>query len=114
MEPRIKTELWVQAFLRRCAVAGLFGAVLKRGHSDAGSVIVVVNHLDGTHSLLTPAPGPAYDDAGERRFENLSPRAMTWEDVRTKLAKATSFDSDLWVIEIEDRKGLGSITPINS
>jgi hypothetical protein len=111
---RLKTELWVQAFLRRCSVQGHFYAVLQRGNAEAGSLIIVVNHLDGTHSLLTPAPGPTYDDGGERRFENLSPHPLSWEDVKLKLDKAKSFDSDLWIVEVEDRNGLAGITLVKS
>lgn len=114
MSSRVKTELWVQAFLRRCDVQGQFGAVLQRGNAEAGSLIIVVNHLDGTHTLLTPPPGPAYDDQGERRFENLSSKPLHWDDVQSKLNKAKSFDSDVWIIEVEDRKGLAGITPIKA
>jgi hypothetical protein len=114
MSARIKTELWVQAFLRRCNVQGLFGAVLQRGNAEAGSLIIVVNHLNGTHTLLTPPPGPAYDENGERRFENLTPQTLQWPEVQGKLDKAKSFDSDLWIIEVEDREGLAGISPIKS
>lgn len=114
MSARIKTELWVQAFLRRCNAQGLFGAVLQRGNAEAGSLIVVINHLDGTHTLLTPPPGPAYDEDGERRFEKLSPEPLQWSDVQNKLNKARSFDSDLWIIEVEDRHGLAGLEPIKS
>jgi hypothetical protein len=114
MSARIKTELWVQAFLRRCQVQGLFGAVLQRGNAEAGSLIIVVNHLDGTHTLLTPPPGPVYDENGERRFENLSSQPLPWPEVQSKLSRAKSFDSDLWIIEVEDRDGLAGIVPIKS
>lgn len=112
MTPRLKTELWVQAFLRRCSVEGKNGAVLQRGHSDAGALLVVVNHLDGGHSLLGPAPGPAYDDEGNRRFAQLTDVQLAWPDVAAKIARARSFDEDLWVIEVEDRNGLAGLIPV--
>jgi hypothetical protein len=114
MSVRLKTELWVQAFLRRCNVQGLFGAVLQRGNAEAGSLIIVVNHLNGTHTLLMPPPGPAYDEDGNRRFEIATPELLQWPDVQNKLDKAKSFDSDLWIIEVEDRDGLAGITPTKS
>lgn len=114
MSTRLKTELWVQAFLRRCNVQGLFGAVLKRGNAEAGSLIVVINHLNGTHTLLMPPPGPAYDEDGERRFEISTPQSLQWDDVQKRLDKVKSFDSDLWIIEVEDREGLAGLCPIKS
>jgi hypothetical protein len=111
---RVKTELWVQAFLRSCDVAGMFGAVLHRGNAEAGSLLVVINHLNATHTLLGTPPGPAYDDNGERRFENLTPIPLPWRDVQTKITRIKSFDSDLWVIEVEDRNGLAGIVPEKS
>jgi hypothetical protein len=108
---RLKTELWVQAFLRRCQSDGQFGAVLQRGHADAGALMVVINHLDGTHSLLGPPPGPAYDDDGTRRFENLTPAALPWLQINDKIQRARSFDEDLWVIEVEDKSGFAGLLP---
>jgi hypothetical protein len=111
MSPRLKTELWVQAFLRRCQGEGKFGAVLHRGHADAGALMVVINHLDGTHSLLGPPPGPAYDSEGIRLFEKRTTAPMAWPDINEKIQRARSFDHDLWVIEVEDKSGfVGLIT----
>jgi hypothetical protein len=109
MTARLKTELWVQAFLRRCQSDGKFGAVLHRGHADAGALMVVINHLDGTCSLLGPPPGPAYDDDGQRVFENRTETPLPWADVNAKIQRARSFDEDLWVIEIEDKSGFAGL-----
>ncbi len=112
MSARLKTELWVQAFLRRCSINSQFGAVLHRGNAEAGALMVVINHLDGTHTLLAPPPGPAYDEVGERRFEKRTPQALPWPDILDKINRAKSFDEDLWVIEVEDRSGLAGIVPV--
>ena len=45
---RLKTALWIAAYLRRCQVEGIFGAVIRRGAEDAGAIFVRVNRLDGT------------------------------------------------------------------
>jgi hypothetical protein len=111
MTARLKTELWVQAFLRRCSVEGKFGAVLHVGNADAGALMIVVNHLNNTHSLLGPPPGPAYDESGERRFELRTPNPLPWFDMREKIERARRFDEDLWVVEIEDRDGFAGIQP---
>ena len=101
----------MQAFLRRCQVEGKFGAVLHVGHADAGALLVVVNHLDGSHSLLGPPPGPAYDEAGNRVFENRTPSPLPWVEISEKIQRARSFDADLWVVEIEDRTGFAGLLP---
>jgi hypothetical protein len=108
---RLKSDLWVQAFLRRTSVEGKFGAVLHAGHADAGAVTVVINHLNSTHTLLGPAPGPAYDDVGERRFIKLTEIPLLWPDVRERIEKLRRFDEDMWVVEVEDREGLAGLLP---
>jgi hypothetical protein len=108
MLPRLKTALWVDAFLRQSLVAGRYGAVIHKGHEEAGALMVVVNHLDGTHTLLGPPPGPAYDDAGARRFEKRG-EGLDWPSVNDLIQKVRLRDRDLWVIEVEDRTGLASL-----
>jgi hypothetical protein len=112
MTARLKTELWVQAFLRRCSTEGKFGAVLHSGNPEAGALMIVVNHLNNMHTLLGPPPGPAYDDNGERRFELRTPQPLPWMDIREKIERARKVDDDLWVIEVEDRDGLAGILPV--
>ncbi len=114
MSARLKTEFWVQAFLRRCSVDGYFGAVLHKGSAEAGSLLVVINHLDGSHTLLGTPPGPAYDEEGQRRFENLTVQRVSWPDIQQRISRAKSIDPDVWVIEVEDRHGLAGISPENS
>jgi hypothetical protein len=109
--PRLKTAIWVDAFLRRCMGEGKFGAVLHKGHEDAGALIVVVNHLDGTHTVLVPPPGPAYDDQGERRFEKRPGEALDWPATSWFIQRARKNDGDLWVVEVEDRTGLAGLQP---
>jgi hypothetical protein len=111
MTARLASDIWVHALLRRAAVQGLFGAVLHKGHEKAGSVMVVVNHLDGTCSLLVPPPGPAYDAEGERRFMRHTATAQSWPDVREVIERARHNDSDIWVVEVEDRHGLAGLVP---
>jgi len=37
---RLKSAIWVAAYLRRCQTAGVFGAVRRRGAEKAGAVFV--------------------------------------------------------------------------
>ena len=109
--PRLKSGLWVEAFLRRCFVEGINGAIIHKGDVDAGSVFVVLNRLDGRHDLLGPAAGAAYDDNGERRFARMLSGAM-WLDVSAVFAKRRSRDPDLWLLEVELREGLAGLQQV--
>ena len=48
---RLKSEIWVKAYLRRCAVAGIDAVLLRRGDVDAGAIYIKVSRLDGTADL---------------------------------------------------------------
>jgi hypothetical protein len=108
---RLKSALWVQAFLRTNEIQGRFGAVLRKGAEEAGAVWVVINHLDGTSTLLEPAPGPAYDDAGNRRFIDSFGAPQDWAKLRERTERAERIDADIWIIEAEDRNGLAGLSP---
>lgn len=108
---RLKSEIWVSAFLRRWQVQGYFGAVIRKGAAEAGAVYVIVNHLDGTFHLFGPAPGPAYDDDGERRWYEELAFPASQEAIDRLLAKRAKADPDIWIVEIEDRKGTAGLSP---
>jgi len=60
---RLKTALWVAAYLRRCEIEGVFGVLRRRGAEEAGAVFVRINRLDGTSDLFGPAPQSAFEAA---------------------------------------------------
>lgn len=104
---RLKSSIWVSAYLRRCQTEGVFGAVSRRGAEDAGAVFVKVVLPDRTAMLYAPAPQTAYDDARpfERVFAPVSPQPQPEADIDQRLAKEIRFDPDIWIIETEDRSG---------
>jgi hypothetical protein len=73
---RLKSSIWVAAYLRRCQTEGIFGAVRKRGAEEAGAVFVKVATLDGNAVLYAPAPQTVYDESRpvERLFTATSPQ----------------------------------------
>lgn len=103
---RVTSNLWVAAFLRRCHHEGAYAVVRRRGAAEAGAVFVVLDRLDGTCTLYSPAPQSAFEGpVDDRRFSAV---ALTSEDaaaVDARLAREIAFDSDLWVVEVEDRAG---------
>jgi hypothetical protein len=107
--PRLKSEIWIGAFIRRLAAAGQYSAVLARGNAEAGAIYVVVNHLDGNHDILAPPPGPSVDEEGERRFEKANASPLNWPDAKDWLDRRRKSDSDIWIVEAEDRTGLAGL-----
>lgn len=101
---RIKSELWVKAYIRRCAAAGKWAVVARHGDPDAGTVFVRVDLLNGHARLFGPAPGAVYNEAGERQWAEILPDA-TAGDVQTYIDRRVAGDPDIWVVDLEDRDG---------
>ncbi len=104
--PRLRSDFFVSAHLRRLDVANIPAVLRRRGAAEAGSIFVKVDRLDGSADLYGPAPQALFDDenSGDRRFSPLL-QGSTPLDVEERLAKEVRFDSDLWIIEIDDRAG---------
>ena len=104
---RLKSNIWVAAYLRRCQTEGIFGAVRRRGAEEAGAVFVKVALLDGNAVLYAPAPQTVYDDSRpiERIFTSTSPLPVPEASVEERLVKEVRFDPDVWIVETEDRAG---------
>jgi hypothetical protein len=105
---RLKTALWVAAYLRRCQVEGAFAVVRRRGAEEAGAIFVRVCRLDGTSDLFGPAPQSAFDAGGaaDRAFSvSLAEQPAPDAAVEAYLAREIKFDSDVWIVEVEDRAG---------
>ncbi|SFL99560.1 hypothetical protein SAMN03159423_4781 [Bradyrhizobium sp. NFR13] len=104
---RLKSAIWVAAYLRRCQTEGVFGAVRRRGAEEAGAVFVKVALLDGTAMLYTPAPQSAYDESRptDRVFAPSPPQPVEERKIEERLQKEISFDPDVWIVETEDKAG---------
>lgn len=97
---RLTADIWVSAYLTRLRVIEIPAFVVKRGDGTAGAVLVKMNTLDGkaccyqrSFDLMT----------GDRRWMVLVEGDEA--SVDASVARQRSFDPDLWVIEVEDRKG---------
>jgi hypothetical protein len=101
---RLRSDFWVSAYLRRCGVEGVDAVLRKRGAAEAGAIFVKVDQLDGTASLYGPAPQLFLDESGERLFMPVL-QAVTPLDVEERMTRELRFDSDLWLVEVDDRAG---------
>ncbi len=103
---RLRSDIWVKAYLRACSGQGAHGFVVQHGDDDAGAIYIKIARLDGTARLFGPAPAGLDEAAGERRWVELTRALQTPErDVDQMLAREAGFDPDLWIIEVEDREG---------
>jgi hypothetical protein len=106
---RLKSAIWVAAYLRRVSVEGAFAAVRRRGADEAGAVFILVNRLDGGVTLYGPAPQALFDEAqpAERLFTAVlgGKTPVAEADAEARIAREIKFDPDVWVIEVEDRAG---------
>jgi len=100
----LKTSFWAPALIRRAEIEGAYASVLHRGDPDAGAALILVRTLDGEAVLYRSMR----DMSGKRIWlpKGPAPEDDLDQDIRKRLAN----DPDLWVIEIEDRKGRHFLT----
>lgn len=97
----MKSAIFISALTRRLFADGLVGMIEKKGAEDAGAIFIRVLKRDRSQILLSPAPqslteGETADRCFEIRLEN-----ATESDIDQKLIREKSFDSDIWIVEIE-------------
>jgi hypothetical protein len=103
---RLKAEIWVKAYVRRCAVEGVAAVVVRHGDDDAGAIFIRINRLDGTSLLFGPAPAGLDGAEHDRRWvAHFAMPGAPDEKVDDMLAREYGFDRDLWLVEVEDRAG---------
>src|SRR5258706_3027395 len=105
---RLKSAIWVAAYLRRCNGEGAFAAVRRRGAEEAGAIFIKLNRLDGTAELFGPAPQSSFGEAHptDRAFSrSLRDQPVAEAKVEERLLKEIRFDPDAWIVEVEDRGG---------
>ena len=105
---RLKSAIWVSAYLRRHHIDGTFAVVRRRGAEESGAIFIKIARLDGTAELYGPAPQTAFDEAhpADRAFTAcIKQQPVAEAEVEAYLARQIRFDSDLWIVEVEDRTG---------
>lgn len=103
---RLRTEIWVQAYLRQCNGRNVPAFVVHKGDPDAGAIYIKVNSLNGVARVYGPAP-QGLDDAGyERKWcASYKPDGGDEAGADHYLERQRDMDRDLWIIEVEDREG---------
>ena len=110
---RVTSALFVAALTRRVFAEGGAAAVVRRGADEAGAIFVIVDKLNGRSDLYGPAPQAVFDEGepDDRVFQKVIEEG-TADEISARLARETKFDSDLWVVAIEDRAGRAFLTVV--
>ena len=101
MDDRLPTHLWVMAHIRAADAEGVTMMVLRKGDPSRGTVILKLNRLDRTFSVLVQVREE--ERLRWSRGTGADPVDETTADAY--IARQTRYDPDVWVIEVEDRKG---------
>ena len=99
---KLKSGFWVRATVRRCAAMGVTAVIGRMGDEDSGAILVKF--------YRGPAGCQVFSQVRDAQAR-LAWMCVTGSDLVPEaqadqiLAKAVDRDSDLWVLEIEDRMG---------
>jgi hypothetical protein len=101
-EPRLATEFWVMACVRRGSVEGIPVTIVRKGDPLRGSVLVKLMRFEAGCVVLAETR----DAAGGRAWMQGTGRDPVDEATADAyIARNRKYDPDVWVIEVEDRKG---------
>jgi hypothetical protein len=110
---RLKSHIWVSAYLRRLNAAFIPGVVIRRGDADAGAVYIKVAALDGTCQIFAPLSAQLAEmtpsdslflEEGRAWQPVFSPHA-TEADADVYLSRQAGRDPDIWILEVETAQG---------
>jgi hypothetical protein len=102
----LSSDLWVGALIRRAEIGGANAVVVRKGDARAGTVIVKAYDTSNRTARLY---SEAFGADGERLW--IQPMASDMEfELDAYIQRQIGYDSDLWVVEIEDRQGRHFLT----
>lgn len=104
MIQQLRSDIWCAAFVRRHNDTGRFCVIARRGDAVAGQVLIEIDHLDGTASLLMPVSAAAHGEASDDRIFQSRLSRTEPQKVRDRIAREIGFDPDIWVISIDSRE----------
>lgn len=100
-EQLLPTGFWVSAQIRAAGAQGVFMTVARKGDPDRGTVLLKLNRLDRTFEVLSQARR----DGKPVWLRATGPVPVDEQTADAYIARQVKYDSDVWVVEIEDKQG---------
>ncbi|WP_020591903.1 DUF1491 family protein [Kiloniella laminariae] len=98
----LSADLWIMAQVRQSNQRGIPAMILHKGDRDRGSLLLKINLLGPGCQILSQTR----DLDGNLAWMAANKGALMSEpDADEYVARALKRDPDLWVVELEDRKG---------
>ncbi len=97
----LKTSLWIEAHIRTCFSLDCPAFVVARGDADRGGILLKLDRFDGGILLYERT----LDFDGNRVWRQLS-GILDSAQAQALVEKRRHYDTDLWVLEIEDMRGI--------
>jgi hypothetical protein len=101
-EARLKSKIWIQAAIRSCQTEGIPAFVTRKGDEDAGSILIKQNLLGNGFVVLAQVRAM---DGGLAWMRATGAEPVDEQQADGYIARQANRDSDIWVIEIEERGG---------
>jgi hypothetical protein len=98
----LNTGLWVSAQVRICDRAFIPATVVRRGDPDAGTVLLKLNRFEAGVTVYTQTSSSGDEPMWSR---GTGPNPVTEAEADAYIERQVKYDPDVWVLEIEDRRG---------
>jgi len=99
---KLKAKLWVQAQIRLCDGLNVPVAVLRSGDPDAGAVLVKIAQSQDGWQVLSRIRDL---DGNLAWFAGSGAAPVPEAEAEAYIARQAARDPDLWVLEIDGRRG---------
>ena len=97
---RLRSKIWVQAYLKRLEIQNIAAYVTAHGDDHSGAILIKVIKMDGSAQLYQKTFDlQSNKNAWVRISEGLD------KEIDSLLEKQKVYDPDLWVVEIESASG---------
>ncbi len=101
-EPRLRSELWVKAHIWKCSGEGIHATLSRTGDKTSGVILIKIVQSRDACSVLMPS---LRMDGTRVWLRATGEETVAETEADEYIRRQVSFDSDLWVLEIEDAQG---------